>query len=431
MTARDAALRALLTCRKDGAWSEGALKRLLHGMPPREAALASRLCYGVLQNRLLLEHWLAPFVRGKLQPAVEEILLLAVCQLTFFDKIPPSAAVNEAVGQAKRFANPAAARVVNGVLRAFLRAGEPTLPDDLSLRYSHPPALTALLAAQFGEKTEALLASHNEAPPTTLQVNTLRATTAEVERALAEADASVARHPWLSDCLNVRGAGSVEELPCFRDGACYVQDAAAQLAVRAAGLTAGMRVLDCCAAPGGKSFAAAIAMRGTGEVVSCDIHPHKLPLIERGAARLGLTNIRTCLRDAAQPDENRAGAFDAVLCDVPCSGLGVIRKKPDIRYKDLRQTEALPQLQAKILAAQARCVRAGGVLIYSTCTVLRRENEDVVTAFLREHPEFSPETVTFPENSGIAPAAMVTLLPCDCGTDGFFIAKLRRKGHTP
>lgn len=426
MTAREAALRALLSCRKDGAWSDGALKQLLRGVDSREAALASRLCYGVLQNRMLLMHWMRPFVRGKLQPAVEEILLLALYQLTFFDKIPPSAAVNEAVEQAKRFANPAAARVVNGILRSFLRAGEPALPQELSLRYSHPHELTALLQEQFGDKTEALLRAHNEAPPTTLQVNTLRATTEQIEQALDEVGAEAARHPWLPDCLTVSGAGNLQTLPCFRDGLCYVQDAAAQMAVRAAQLRPEMRVLDCCAAPGGKSFAAAVAMRGTGHILSCDLHPHKLKLIENGAKRLGIQIITARLQDASQTVDSWENAFDAVLCDVPCSGLGVIRKKPDIRYKNLREIEKLPQLQSAILETQARYVRQGGILIYSTCTILRRENEAVVEEFLRNHPEFSLEVVACPPHSGIDNAAMLTFLPCDHGTDGFFIAKLRK-----
>lgn len=428
MTARDAALRALLACRKDGAWSDGALKRLLTDTEPREAALASRLCYGVLQNRLLLDHWLKPFARGKLQPAVEEILRLAVYQITFLDKIPPSAAVNEAVGQAKRFANPAAARLVNGVLRSFLRAGTPKLPEDLSLRYSHPEELTALLQAQYGDRTERLLQSHNEAPATVLQVNTLRTTTARVAQALTEVGADWQAHPWLPDCLTVRGAGDLERLDVFRDGLCYVQDAAARLAVWAAELQPGQRVLDCCAAPGGKSFAAAIAMRDRGEIVSCDIHPHKLRLIERGAQRLGIGCITTRLQNAAEPVTEWENAFDTVLCDAPCSGLGVIRKKPDIRYKDLIQTEPLPALQAAILDNQSRYVRAGGLLIYSTCTILRRENEAVVEAFLRKHSEFVPEAAVYPEGAGLPAAAMTTLLPCDHGTDGFFVAKLRKKG---
>ena len=429
MTGRDAALRALLACRKSGAWSDGALKELLRGMERREAALASRLCYGVLQNRMLLDWQLAQFTKlKKLQPAVHEILRLALYQLTLADKIPASAAVNEAVEQAKRFANPQAARLVNAVLRNALRAQPLPQPESLSVKYSHPQELTELFLEQFGpETTETLLKSHNEAPQTVLQINLLRTTTQEVMKALLGANVECSVHPWLPDCLTVRGTGSLEQLAAFEQGLLYVQDAAARLAVEAAGLEPDMRVLDCCAAPGGKSFAAAIAMQNRGSITSCDIHPHKLQLIERGAARLGISILQTRLQDASKPVPEWENAMDAVLADVPCSGLGVIRKKPDIRYKNLAQTERLPEIQLAILRQQAHYVKPGGVLLYSTCTILKRENENVVQAFLRDDPQFSAETVHFPQNSGIPDGAMTTLLPCTHGTDGFFICKLRRK----
>ena len=429
MTGRDAALRALLACRKSGAWSDGALKELLRGMERREAALASRLCYGVLQNRMLLDWQLARFTRlEKLQPAVHEILRLALYQLTLADKIPASAAVNEAVEQTKRFANPQAARLVNAVLRNALRAQPLPQPESLSVKYSHPQELTELFLEQFGpETTETLLKSHNEAPQTVLQINLLRTTTQEVMKALLGANVECSVHPWLPDCLTVRGTGSLEQLAAFEQGLLYVQDAAARLAVEAAGLEPDMRVLDCCAAPGGKSFAAAIAMQNRGSITSCDIHPHKLQLIERGAARLGISILQTRLQDASKPVPEWENVMDAVLADVPCSGLGVIRKKPDIRYKSLAQTEHLPEIQLAILRQQAHYVKPGGVLLYSTCTILKRENENVVQAFLRDDPQFSAETVHFPQNSGIPDGAMTTLLPCTHGTDGFFICKLRRK----
>ncbi len=429
MIGRDAALRALLACRRSGAWSDGALKELLRGTDRREAALASCLCYGVLQNRMLLDFWLAGFTRlEKLQPAVLEILRLALYQITFLDKIPASAAVNEAVEQTKRYANAQAARLVNAVLRSVLRAGELPQPQELSVKYSHPAELVRLLELQFGkETTERLLQSHNEAPQTVVQVNRLKTDAQTLCEHLTQEGAACTRHPWLPDCLTLRGTGSLEQLTAFREGLFYVQDAAAYLAVRAAELRPGMRVLDCCAAPGGKSFAAAIAMENAGCLISCDIHPHKLQLIERGAERLGISVLETRLQDASQPVEEWVGQMDAVIADVPCSGLGVIRKKPDIRYKDLKQTERLPQVQLAILSQQANYVRPGGVLLYSTCTILRRENEAVVQKFLDDHPLFSAETVHFPESSGIPDAAMTTLLPCDFGTDGFFICKLRRK----
>lgn len=428
ITAREAALSALIACRRQGAWSEGILKELLRGMDRREAALASRLCYGVVQNRILLDYWIDGFARGKLQPVVRDILRLAVYQIQFNDKIPASAAVHEAVEQSKKHANVQASRLVNGVLRNMLRQGKLPLPEESYIRYSHPVELWELLKKEYGTETAIrLMESHNEAPETTLQVNPLLGNAEDVMSELEEAGCAVTLHPWLSDCLTVRATGSLEQLSAFRTGRVYVQDAAAKLSVLAAGLEPGMRVLDCCAAPGGKSFAAAMCMQNRGELISCDIHPHKLLLIEKGAERLGIQILTTRLQDASCPVEEFYGNMDAVLADVPCSGLGVIRKKPDIRYKDLRQTETLPQIQSAILDQQSRYVKPGGVLLYSTCTILKRENEQIMDEFLMKHRDFTLETIHFPPLSGIAPTAMITLLPCDRGTDGFFICKLRRK----
>ena len=397
-----------------------ALEDALRGMDRREAALATRLCNGVLQNRMLLDHWLSGFVRGKLQPVVRDILRLAAYQLCFLDRIPPSAAVNEAVEQTRRLANQQAVRLVNGVLRNLLRAMPLALPDDLSLRYSHPEPIVRLFLAQFGrEETERILQTDNEAPQTVLQVNPLRGNAA----ALLEELPGAQPHPWLPGCLTV--SGPVEQTAAFREGRVYVQDAAAHLAVAVSGIEPGMRVLDCCAAPGGKSFAAALQMQDRGTLYSCDIHPHRLDLIERGAERLGISILETHLQDASQPVPAWRSAMDVVLADVPCSGLGVIRKKPDIRYHE--PSAELPALQRAILAQQAEYVRPGGVLLYSTCTILRRENEAVAEDFLRTHPDFVPENAPWPEGSGIAPGAMVTLLPGQHETDGFFICKFRRK----
>ena len=187
-----------------------------------------------------------------------------------------------------------------------------------------------------------------------------------------------------------------------------------------------MRVLDTCAAPGGKSFAAAMQMENTGSILSCDLHPHKIALIEKNAARLGISILKAETRSAAEFDPALENGFDLVIADVPCSGLGVIRKKPDIRYKDVAQLAGLPRVQAAILENVSRYVCPGGVLLYSTCTVLKRENEDIVNAFLAAHPEFHPECFDAPEGAGLGDVPMATLLPQKHGTDGFFICKLRR-----
>lgn len=430
MGARDTALSVLIACRRQQAWADGTLKEyiLRDRLDRRDAALAAQLSYGVLQNRLLLDHWIALFVKGKpssLQPIVADILRLAVYQLRFLDRIPPSAAVNEAVRQCKKYANAGAAGLVNAVLRNMLRFPERlALPDDLSVRYSHPKELVALLRDSIGEeRLETVLRANNAAPQTCVQVNILRCDTAAAEKTLSEEGYAVQPHPWLSDCLLVTG-GTVEQSSLFADGSIYVQDAAARLAVLCSGVRPGDTVLDCCAAPGGKSLAAAIQMENRGKIVSCDLHSHKIPLIEKNAQRLGLSVIHARQADASELHPEFADAFDVVIADVPCSGFGVIRKKPEIRCKDLSALDALPELQQKILHNQAAYVRPGGCLLYSTCTVLKRENEAVAERFLREHPEFSAEELPLPERFG--KKAMLTLLPGVDDTDGFFIAKFRR-----
>ena len=431
MSARTTALSALIACRRQNAWSDGILKQYIarDGLDRRDAALASRLCYGVLQNRMLLDFYISAFLNGRirdLQPVVLDILRLGVYQLTMTDKIPASACVNEAVEQGKKYANARAAGLINGVLRSISRAEALPEPPDLATRYSHPQALVALLRRSVGDDLlPALLASHNEAPQTCVQVNTLKITPAVAAERMERQGLGILKHPWLPGCYELTGTGSLEALDLWREGLCYVQDPAARLAVLAAGLTPGMRVLDCCAAPGGKSFSAAIDMENRGELISCDIHSHKIALIEKGADRLGISCLRAMEHDARALNPEWIGSFDAVLADVPCSGLGVIRKKPDIRYKDLAPTEALPALQRSILDRQADYVKPGGVLLYSTCTILRRENEDVVNTFLAAHPEFMPEPICAPPDCPVS-GAMVTLLPCLHDADGFFIAKLRK-----
>lgn len=435
MGARETALNALIACRKSGAWSNGVLKELTRRdrLDSRDAALATRLCYGVLQNRNRLDFTLRQLLTGRLKdlhPVVRDILHLGLYQIYELDKIPDSAAVNESVALAKKYCkNPKAASLVNGVLRSAVRTrGQLKEPVSYADRYSHPDELISLLKQNLPKgKLEATLIADNTAPQTVVQVNTLRISAAELVQRLAADQVQAQPHGWMKDCLILSGTGSIENLPSFREGCFYVQDPASRLSVLCAGLPKeDIRVLDCCAAPGGKSFAASIAMEGRGSITSCDIHAHKTELIAGGAARLGLTNITPRQQDATVPVPQWEGTMDAVLADVPCSGLGIIRKKPDIRYKDLAQTEQLPQLQLQILKTQASYVKPGGILMYSTCTLLRRENEDVVNAFLAQHPDFHPEPLPLPEVFPQNESGMLTLIPGEYDTDGFFICRLRR-----
>ena len=439
--ARDIALNTLAACSRQGAWSDGALKKAIReaGLDGRDAALATQLCAGVLQNRMLCDFYISVFSSvkpRKMEEKVLESLRLGVYQLLFLDKIPDRAAVSTSVELARRYSkNPRSAGLVNGVLRAIARNRDvlPELPHDsisqtLSVRYSHPQWLVEEWLELLGEKeTEALLRCNNEKALVTAQVNRLKTDTDTLLRLLSDAGVSAECHPWLPDCLLLSGTGDLEALSAWRDGLFYIQDAAARMSVMASGVQPGMKVLDTCAAPGGKSFAAAIAMEGTGSVCSCDIHPHKLKLIKYGAERLGLSLEEPMLQNAAEYRPEWEEAFDLVIADVPCSGLGVIRKKPDIRYKDPEPLKGLPAIQRAILGNVARYVRPGGTLLYSTCTVRHAENEDVVQDFIGKEKGFSLVAFSLPGPVGKVENGMLTLWPQRWGTDGFFIAKLRKK----
>ena len=435
MGARETALNALIACRKENAWSNGVLKEYIQRdrLDSRDAALATRLCYGVLQNRQKLDFYLGQLLTGKLKdlhPVVRDILHLGLYQIYELDKIPDSAAVNESVALTKKYhKNPKAASLVNGVLRNAVRS-QGTLKEPVSYadKYSHPDELISLLKANLPKgKLEPMLIANNASPDTVVQVNTLRITADQLMLRLEQEGVVARPHGWMQDCLILSGTGSLENLPSFKAGLFYVQDPAAKLSVLCARLPQeDIRVLDCCSAPGGKSFAAAIAMKGRGQITSCDVHAHKTGLIENGAARLGLSNITARQQDATVQVPEWVDAMDAVLADVPCSGLGIIRKKPDIRYKNLEEMKDLPALQLAILENQSAYVKRGGVLLYSTCTVLKAENEDVVNTFLSKHDDFDLEPLELPAAFPKNETGMLTLIPGDYDTDGFFICRLRR-----
>ena len=440
MDAREVALLTLNTCQRQGGWSDGTLKKQLAvaGLDSRDAALATRLCFGVLQNQLLLDFYLSKFSNiplKRMEGKVLQALRLGAYQMLFMDKIPHSAAVNSSVEMTRTHCkNPRAVGMVNGILRSLERSREnlPVIPQNdtvsyLSTLYSHPEWLVKEYSLALDkEETAQLLAANNRQPDTTVMVNTTKTTVEELKAKLEEVGVQVEEHPWLDNCLYLTKTGDLEKLEAFRDGLFYVQDPASRLAIMASGVEPGMKMLDCCAAPGGQSFAAAIAMENRGEVISCDLHPHKKKLIQAGADRLGLNIITPKTADGKQFRPEWEHAFDVVLVDAPCSGLGVIRKKPDIRYKDPEPLAELPSIQMDILTNAARYVRPGGVLIYSTCTVLRRENEEIVAGFLKENDLFKTETFTLPDPVGEVADGMITLWPHRHGTDGFFISKMRK-----
>ena len=436
MGARETALNVLIACRTQGGWSNGVLKEYVarDRLDSRDSALAARLCYGVVQNRGLLDFYLKQLLTGKikdLHPVIHDILHLGLYQLYLMDKIPQSAAVNESVELAKKYCRKQknAAGLVNAVLRNGIRSRDslqqPTSWED---KYSHPGELINLLKSYVGkDRLEPMLKENNAIAPMTVQVNTLQISTEDLRRKLEEEGVTANNHPWLADCLVLSGTGDLERLSGFREGLFYVQDPAAKLSVLCAEIQEGQQVLDCCAAPGGKSFAAAIAMNGTGSVTACDVHGHKIELIQKGAERLHFDAITAKQQDATRFCPQWEARFDTVIADVPCSGLGIIRKKPDIRYKALSDLAELPALQAKILDNVSRYVKPGGLLSYSTCTLVQDENEGMVEQFLRAHPDFTTEPLPLPAPFPKNTSGMLALVPGEYDTDGFFICRLRRK----
>lgn len=439
MNARETALRVLISCRNNGAWADAALKAQLSrdGLSGADAALCSRIVYGVLQNQLLLDHYLAAYCSQKpdhLQFPLQEILRLGAYQILFLDKIPDSAAVNESVKLAKLFGRGAAAGLVNAVLRKVSRnkAELPAIPDRdeakyLSVRYSHPKWLVKRLLAILGrEECERFLAANNAVAPITVQVNPLKTTEEALVTELESSGVTVKHHSWVPGCLELSGTGDLAALPAFRAGHFQVQDPAARLVSMISGVKPGDRVLDVCAAPGGKSFSAAFAMEDQGSITACDLHENKLKRVLEGASRLGITCMNTAAADGrvCRPEWN--AAFDVVLVDAPCSGLGIIRKKPDTRYKKADELFTLPVIQTAILENAASYVRPGGTLVYSTCTILPEENEELTASFLAEHPEFTMEPFVLPEPVGENEGSL-TLWPQRHDTDGFYICRMKRK----
>lgn len=433
--AREAALTALERCRRGGSWPDAVLDGIIKrdGLDRRDAALATRLCYGVLQNAILCDFCIDSYSNiktKKLEPKVLDIMRLSVYQILFMDKIPPEVSVNEGVSLSKKLGYSRSSGMVNAILRrvsdnrdALMSVPGKQGEEYLSIRYSHPLWLVGELAAAFGyDGTQRFLEACNSETPITCQVNTLRASAA----ALAE-KLGARPHPWLENALLLDNMSALKDSGALEEGLVYIQDAAAKLAVMAAGPREGMKILDGCAAPGGKSFSAAILAGGKAEITACDLHEKKLGRIISGAKRLGISGIKTVVMDAREPDNGFIDRFDLVIADVPCSGLGVIRKKPDIRYRPQTELSGLPEIQGAILDGLSRCVKPGGTLLYATCTIRKRENEDVVRAFLSRSDTFFAEGFELPEPAGKAGGGMMTLLPHIHGTDGFFICRLRRR----
>lgn len=392
------------------------------------------LLYTVVERKITYDYYVGA-ISGrsleKIDPTTLNILRIGLCQIVHIDSVPDHAAVNETVALAR---NPGEKSFVNGVLRQAVRlknedklplpSREKKISRFLSVKYSFPLWVVKHFISLLGdEDTERLLDRFNTARYTDLTVNLTKTDKAALESLLREGGFETVK--GIDTPLSVRIPASVDprRLPGFSDGLFFVQDVACAVSAEALEVRVGDRVVDICACPGGKSFAAAI-LSHNGEVTSFDIHDSKLTLITEGAKRLGLTNISVSECDATKPREKLFRSFDRVICDVPCSGLGVLAKKPDIRHKDNQSMQNLPDLQYDILSASSKYLKDNGILVYSTCTINPEENERVVERFLASHSDFA--TVDFTVGQIESKGGMLTLLPHVHHCDGFFIAKLRK-----
>lgn len=422
-------VKTLIRSVESGSYGNIALKNALdRAEMPLDTALCTQLFQGTMERLITLDACIA--AHSKRPPEKLDVPVLCVLRCGIYELLylhtPESAAVNLWTEAVKKLKKTSAAGMVNAVLRGFIRGGRQIpMPKDaraaMSVRYSVPlPLLDALLKDYDEAVVTPLLEDAMEAPPVYLRRNSVCVTEEEFL-----ADTAAQPVPEIPGAYRMQRGTDSEAKPM--DCKYHVQDLASQLCCLALDPQAGETVLDVCAAPGGKTFTIAELMQNQGRVYAYDLHENRVGLIKKGAERLKLTCITAQTGDARLTDKPQA---DRILCDVPCSGFGVIRRKPEIRYKSLDEAAELPEIQYQILEAAAKALKAGGVLVYSTCTVLKRENEDVVRRFLAAHSDFTLEK-PWQEIPALAAYGqeMTTLFPQMLGSDGFFIAKMRKRAE--
>lgn len=438
--ARQAAFEALLKIQREGAYSnlvvDASLKENDH-FDDRDKAFFSNLVYGTLDRLILIDYNLSLYLNQpvrKLKPELHTILRLGTYQLLFLDKVPSSAAVNESVKLAKVNKSAFAASLVNAVLRRVadnglkLPEGAENDPDYLAIKYSCPEWLISMWIEAYGfDNAIALAEKALEAAPVVVKVNTLKISVDDLIWKLAEEGVIAEKSAKYPESLILNNTGAVEDLLAYQQGYFHAQDFASQICCKVVDAKPGETVFDLCSAPGGKTFTIAEGMQNTGCVRAFDVYQSRVDLIKSGAKRLGLDNVYTYLSDASIFNENY-GMADRVLCDVPCSGLGIIRRKPEIRFKKSADIDNLPELQYRILCNAVKYLKEGGRLVYSTCTLNPKENDEVCNRFLAEHPDFKavkvlPELRRYSEND-----KYLTLMPHVHSTDGFFVAAFQKNG---
>lgn len=419
-------LDMLLAISEEGQYSHIVLRQVLEKyqyLPKRERAFITRLTEGTLEQEITLDYVINAYSRTKvhkMKPVVRNILRMGCYQLLYMDAVPDSAVCNEAVKLTKKRGLSGLSGFVNGVLRTIAReSANIPMPDErenplqaLSIRYSVPEWIVREWLSDYGrERTVGMLGALQEEPKLTIRLNPARCTADELARQLAAQNVQSEPVEGVENAFVISGFDYLASLEAFRDGCFYVQDIGSMQAAAAAAPKQGDYIIDVCAAPGGKSTHLAQMLEGTGMVEARDLTDYKVGLIEENILKYGLTNIKAVRMDAAVYDEASRGRADILMCDLPCSGLGVMGRKTDIRCKmTLEKADELVKLQRRILDTVCAYVKPGGTMVYSTCTVRRAENEENVAWFLRGHPEFALES-------------MRQIFPKD-GHDGFFVAKL-------
>ena len=436
MSPRELAYKILKNALSGATYSNIAIDNALkkNELSPADAGLLTAIVMGVTERRLTLDYLI-----NKLSSRPDEVesdtrilLQMGIYQVTYLDRIPEYAAVNETVSLAPRRSR----GFVNAIMREYLRRKQKgtlkeLFPDEenepigfLSIYYSFPQDVCERFLSIYGlERTKKIFEIFNRSPKLTLRINTLKISREDYARLLDEREIKYTLSERLENAVLLENV-SFGALPGFEEGYFFVQDEASQTCVEAIDAKAGMLMIDACSCPGSKSFGSAIKMKNEGKILSFDLHESKLSLISKSAERLGIDIITAAVRDGRNLDESLVGQADRVLCDVPCSGLGVLGKKPDLRYKDQDSIDALPALQLDILRASVNYLKAGGEIIYSTCTLNPQENEEVVRAFLAMSDDFAP--IDFTVGGISSEGGMLTLLPHVHRTDGFFVAKLRK-----
>ena len=430
--ARRTAVLALVRQEENG-FSNLVLNAILEQQPleGRDKAFVSALFYGVTERLLTLDWCLAQCLSKplkKLDPQVRAILRSGLYQAKYMS-VPQAVAVNESVNLCRALKKSSAASLVNAVLRKAMKqnpanASFQSETQRLSVMYSVSEPIVALLQKEYPEQCEGILQAFFEKPVVALRCNTLKLTPQELCKRLAQ-EGVKAEPGELPGSVLAEFRGSPAATKAFAEGLYHVQGLASQLAAFCVQAKPGQKVLDLCAAPGGKTLTIAQSMQGSGTLYSCDAVASRLSLIEKAVRRCGLQNVTVLQNDASEYRPEFSDA-DCILCDVPCSGIGIIAKKPDIRYKSLQGVEELHALQAKILATAARYLKQGGRLVYSTCTIDPRENRDVVAAFLAQHPDFHLVQPPFIPQGAQLEQQQITLLPGQSGPDGFFIAVMEK-----